>query len=54
MLKRAAKNIPWLNFLSYNRLRAHDLFYGRQVIMLESAAKNLNTFYNDDAKEAVQ
>jgi large subunit ribosomal protein L4 len=50
MLKRAAANIPWLSFLSYNRLRAHDLFYGRQVLMLETAAKNLNEFYND--KEA--
>ena len=45
MLKRAAANIPWLRYLSYNRLRAHDLFYGRQVLMLESAAKNLNEFY---------
>jgi large subunit ribosomal protein L4 len=44
-VKRAGKNIPWLSFLSYNRLRAHDLFYGRQVIMLETAAKNLNDFY---------
>jgi len=50
MLKRASANIPWLKFLSYNRLRAHDLFYGRQVIMLETAAKNLNEFYS--VKEA--
>jgi large subunit ribosomal protein L4 len=50
MLKRASSNIPWLKFLSYNRLRAHDLFYGRQVIMLETAAKNLNEFYS--AKES--
>ena len=50
MLKRAAANIPWLSYLSYNRLRAHDLFYGRQVIMLETAAKNLNEFYGE--KEA--
>jgi len=44
-LKRAAANIPWLSYLSCNRLRAHDLFYGRQVLMLETAAKNLNEFY---------
>ena len=44
-IKRAAANIPWLSYLSYNRLRAHDLFYGRQVLMLETAAKNLNDFY---------
>jgi large subunit ribosomal protein L4 len=44
-VKRAGANIPWLSFLSYNRLRAHDLFYGRRVIMLETAAKNLGAFY---------
>jgi large subunit ribosomal protein L4 len=49
MIKRAAANIPWLSYLSYNRLRAHDLFYGRQVLMLETAAKNLNTFYSGGA-----
>ena len=52
MLKRAAANIPWLSYLSYNRLRAHDLFYGRQVIMLETAAKNLNDFYGPAAGQA--
>ena len=53
MLKRAAANIPWLSYLSYNRLRAHDLFYGRQVLMLETAAKNLCDFYGPQ-KEAAQ
>lgn len=47
MVKQAARNIPWLSFLSYNRLRAHDLFYGRKVVVLESAAKQLNEFYQD-------
>jgi len=50
LLKRAAANIPWLSYLSYNRLEAHELFYGRQVLMLETAAKNLCEFYG--AKEA--
>ena len=45
MVKRAGRNIPWLHFLSYNRLRAHDLFYGRTVIVMESAVKSLNDFY---------
>jgi large subunit ribosomal protein L4 len=45
LVKRAGANIPWLSFLSYNRLRAHDLFYGRRIILLETAAKNLNAFY---------
>jgi len=51
-VKRAGKNIPWLSFLSYNRLRAHDLFYGRRVIMLESAAKNLSEFYKAEPVSA--
>lgn len=46
-VKRAGRNLPWLNFLSYNRLRAHDLFYGRKVLVLESAIKGLNEFYAD-------
>ena len=52
-IKQAARNIQNLYFLSYNRLRAHDLFYGRKVIVLESAAKNLSEFYNKaEATEA--
>ncbi|MDA8426347.1 MAG: 50S ribosomal protein L4 [Treponema sp.] len=46
-VKRAGRNLPWLSFLSYNRLRAHDLFYGRKLLVLESAAKSLNDFYAD-------
>ena len=50
-IKQAGRNIPYLSFLSYNRLRAHDLFYGRKVILLEGAAKNLSDFYAEE-KEA--
>jgi len=46
-IKQAGKAIPWLSFLSHSRLRAHDLFYGRNIIMTESAAKKLNEFYAD-------
>ncbi len=45
MLKRAARNIPWLTYLAYNRLNAHTLFYAKKVLVLETAAKNLNDFY---------
>lgn len=45
MVRRAGKNIPNLDVLSYNRLNAHDLFYGKNVIVLESAALQLNQFY---------
>ena len=51
LIKRAGKNLPNVSFLSYNRLRAHDLFYGRKVIMLETAATKLSEFYAD-SKEA--
>jgi large subunit ribosomal protein L4 len=44
-IKQAGRGIPWLSFLSHSRLRAHDLFYGRSIIMTESAAKKLNEFY---------
>ena len=50
MIKRAGANIPLAGFLSYNRLRAHDLFYGKNILILESAAKKLNDFYG--SKEA--
>ncbi len=47
-IKQAGRNIKGLSFLSFNRLRAHDLFYGRKVIVLESAAANLSKFYNEE------
>ncbi len=47
-IKRAGRNIPTLSFLSYNRLRAHDLFYGRKIIALEGAVKNLSDFYAEE------
>lgn len=50
-IKQAGKNIPNVSFLSFDRLRAHDLFYGRKVVMLESAAKNLSTFYSEEEAE---
>lgn len=54
MIRRAGRNLPWLTFLSYNRLCAHDLFYGRTVLVQESAVRKLNEFYaaNEAANEA--
>jgi len=51
-IKQAGRAIPWLSFLSHSRLRAHDLFYGRSIIMTESAAKKLNEFYANLSEEA--
>lgn len=47
MMRRAAKNIPNLRVLSYNRLSAKELLYGKKLLMLETAATNLNEFYGD-------
>lgn len=45
MLKRAGKNIPWLQLLNYKRLNAHDLFYCKRVVIHEGAVSKLNEFY---------
>ena len=50
-IKQAARNLKNVSFLAYNRLEAHELYYGRKVIILESAVKNLSEFYAED-KEA--
>ena len=51
-LRRAGANIPALSFLSYQRLRAHDLFYGRRVFIQEGAIKNLSAFYGTKSEAA--
>ena len=47
MLRRAARNIPYLHVLAYDKLSAKELLYARKVVMLETAAQNLNEFYGD-------
>ena len=48
MIRRAGSNIPWVRFLAFNRLRAHDLFYGKNVLVLESAATQLGELFGKD------
>ncbi|MEL3908474.1 MAG: 50S ribosomal protein L4 [Treponemataceae bacterium] len=50
MIKRAARNIPNLSFLNYDRLEAHALFYGKKVLVLESATKKLSEFFGSLAE----
>ncbi len=45
MVRRAGRNLPWLRILTYNRLRAHDLFYGRRILVEETAARELSRMY---------
>lgn len=47
LLRRAGRNIPWLKFLTYNRLKAHELFYGKKVLVQEGAVAKLNEFYGE-------
>ena len=47
MLRRAARNIPYLHVLSFNRLCAKELLYARKILVLETAAYSLNSFYGD-------
>ncbi|MCR4676631.1 MAG: 50S ribosomal protein L4 [Sphaerochaetaceae bacterium] len=47
MVRRASRNIPNLHVLAYDKLSAKELLYGKKVLMLEGAAKNLNEFYCD-------
>ena len=54
IIKRAGKNIPWLSFLSYDRLRTHDLFYGKNILLMESAALKLNDFYGNKQQGAAE
>ena len=49
MLKRAGRNVPGLSILSYNRLRAHDLFYAGRVIVFEKAAEELGRMYGQSS-----
>lgn len=44
MMRRAAKNIPYLRVLSFNKLSAKELLYARKILVLETAAENLNDF----------
>ncbi len=44
-IRRAGANIPWLTMLSYDKLNANDLLYGKNVLVLETAAQNLNSMY---------
>ena len=47
MLRRAARNIPYLHVLCYDKLSAKELLYGRKILVLETAAENLGKFYGE-------
>jgi large subunit ribosomal protein L4 len=47
LIRRAGRNIPWLSFLAWNRLAAHELFYARRLLVLEGAVGKLNALLAD-------
>ncbi|MCI6672912.1 MAG: 50S ribosomal protein L4 [Sphaerochaetaceae bacterium] len=53
MVRRAARNIPYVHVQSYNRLSAHELLYSRKIVVMETGAKNLNNFFGE-TKEAAK
>jgi large subunit ribosomal protein L4 len=48
LIRRAGRNLPWLSFLAWNRLAAHDLFYARRLLVLEGAVGKLNELLGGD------
>ncbi len=42
MIRRAGRNLPWLRFLAWNRLAAHDLFYARRLLVLQGAVAKID------------
>lgn len=50
MIKRAGRNIAFCTVLSFNRLRAHDLFYGERVVVTESAVNALGAMYGKSSR----
>lgn len=50
-VRRAAKNIPYVRVLSYDKLAAKELLYGKKILMMETAGKNLGSFF--ERKEGV-
>ncbi len=48
LIRRAGANIPWLSVFNYGRLRAHDLFYGKNLVVQETAAVKLGEMYSKE------
>lgn len=50
LLKRSLKNIPWVKYMSAKRLAAHEMFYAKHVIIMESAVQYIEKTYTASAK----
>ncbi len=52
LLKRAAKNLPWLKVFVYSQLRFVDVFYGKKIFITKGAVEKLNTFLLKGTQDA--
>jgi ribosomal protein L4 len=50
MLKRSIQNIPWLVYNNVNRISSKDIFNSKDLIITESAVKQLNERYAEGGK----
>jgi len=48
-LKRSIRNIPWLVYNNVNRISGRDIFYSKELILTESAVKQLNERFAEGA-----
>ncbi len=49
-IKRASRNIPWLTYNHVSRISGRDIFYGKELLITESALKTLNEKYSAGKK----
>ena len=52
LIKRAGRNLPWLNCLSFNKLSAHALYYSKNIAITEDAVNELNNFFKKENKKS--
>ncbi len=48
MTKRAGRNIPYLRYVTYNRLNVHDLYYCRKLLLMKKSVDQLHKFYGSE------
>ncbi len=46
LVRRSARNIPNVRVLAYDKLSAKELFYGKKILVMQTAAVNLGNFYS--------
>ncbi len=48
LIKRAARNVPWLTVLVYSQLVLQKLLYAQRIVVTKSAAEKLNVFFHGE------